>query len=364
MKFDIYNKNNSGSKIAFFNMFENDSENISVIAKYNNLEVHLFNTDNSDFKKSLSYDKHLCLNNDSEFLNTYKYILDYIAENNIRICIFLGSGFPWTEKFLEKLRKYSYVACYFMDDPEGSEFTSRPYVKNFHFAFCGGIFFDSNNRIEEKYLEWGARKSKFIPIGAFPVKYAEPVNDYDKREVDLIYVGGCYLPKVLRMFKLKKYFGDRMLMYGRGWNVSSNGLKTLILRFIKFIYKIPQIEELSKDKFIELYQNTKIGFNVHMSYGPSNVRMYELPMNGVMQICDCEKGLSELYEIGNEVIAYDDIDDAIKKIEYYLNNDRERIRIARAGHERARNNYRAEISFKKIFDEILKDVRENYKQYN
>jgi len=172
-------------------------------------------------------------------------------------------------------------------------------------------------------------------------------------------VGGCYLPKVFRMFKLKKHFGDRMIMYGRGWNSSNSIIKTFILKVIKFIYKIPQIEELPKNKLIDLYQDAKIGFNIHMSYGPSNLRMYELPMNGVMQICDCEEGIKELYKLDEEVVAYKNINDAIRMIEYYLQNERKRIEIARAGYHRAKDNYRVEQSFEKILKEIKGDMNIN-----
>lgn len=360
MKFDIFNEAGS-TKVAFFSNFNNDTEAIFRIAEYNNLKIYLFRTDHLEFVNSYSYNRHLLLSKNKDVLEIYEYILNYIKKNDIGICLFFGTGYPWAKEFLERLQKFSYTACYFSDDPEGSNLTSRYYVKNFHYAFCAGVYFDKKLKIEDQYKKWGARKSKFIPLGAYPIKYRGSLNDLDKRQVDLVYVGGCYFPKVLRMFRLKNHFGNRMLIYGRGWNKSGNLLKTLVLKSIKNIYKVPYIEELPKDKLVDLYQNTKIGFNMHMSFGPSNLRLYELPMNGVMQICDCEHGLGELYEIGKEIVVYKTIGEAIEKIEYYLGHDEERMRIAEAGYLRAKNNYLLEHSFKLIKNEILDDIKNNYR---
>lgn len=366
MKFDIFNEGGR-FKIAFFSReaFGNillSDKNILRIAEVNDFEIYLLSLgeDFSKIMRGLPLDQdRLVYNKQADFL--YNYTFQYLRDNSIKISIFFGSGFLWSEEFLEKIKKISYTACYFADDPEGSEDTSRYYVKNFHYAFCGGIFFNKTERIEEKYREWGARKSRFIPLGAAPVKYAPFLRSFSERDIDVVYVGGAYLKKILRIFKLKKRLGIRMQLFGRGWNyVGKNIFKISIAKVVKGFYNIPEINELPQDQLVELYQRTKIGFNMHMSYGPSNQRLYELPMNGVMQICDCEHGLGELYRIGKEIVVYETISEAIEKIEYYLKHDEERMKIAKAGYLRAKSNYLLEHSFKKIKDEILDDIRNNY----
>jgi len=372
MKFEVYNQGNSDIKAAFFckNTFGTTfvrESSIHLLAKYNNIEIHVLDVDFLDSEASIrgSYEKHAQLCADKKMNNLYDFILKYTEENGINVCIFFGSGFPWSERFLEELKKQSYVACYFGDDPEGAETSSKHYVKNFHYAFCGGVYFDKKTRIKDKYLEWGARKSRFVPLGANPEKYSEVVNDFTSRDIDIVYVGGAYLKKIIRIFVMKKYFGDRMLIYGRGWNYrGKNVLKKITAKILKKYYRIPEIDELPKEKLVDLYQRTKIGFNMHMSYGPSNLRMYELPMNGVMQVCDCESGIKELYEIDKEVVVYKSIREAIRKIEYYLNHDEERIEIAKAGYERAKKNYRLEQSFGTVMYEIRKDIAENFNYFS
>jgi spore maturation protein CgeB len=369
MRFEVFNPGGR-IKVAFFckttfsTILSNDS-NVLAIAKHNNLEIHLLDVDFLDSGESIrgSCQEHRRLESDQRMKELYTFVLDNIKERGIKICVFFGSGYPWPASFLEKVRKYAYAACYFADDPEGSDETSHYYVKNYHYAFCAGIFFDEHKRIEEKYLDWGARKSKFIPLGACPEKYRLPFNPLEKRTIDIVYVGGGYLKKIIPLFRLKKHFGSRMKLFGRSWNYDgTNIIKKTLARIVKAYYRIPRIEELPTGDLVNLYQKTKIGFNTHMSYGPSNQRMYELPMNGVMQICDCENGLSELYEIDKEVVSYKTIDEAIEKIEFYLKHDEKRIEIALAGHTRAKNDYLVEHSFRAIKTEILDDIRDNYSQ--
>lgn len=360
MKFTVSNPVGK-TKVAFFskNSFGttlSEIQNIDTISYFNDIQVHLFETENESFRVFKEFSQHKKLDSNQSVQGEYENIISYLQRNSIEICIFFGSGYPWTETFIKKIRRFSYAACYFGDDPEGSNHTSRWYVRYYDYAFCGGVYFDSKRSIAEVYKEWGAENSKFIPLGANPTKYKLPFNNLSDRNVDIMYVGGAYLKKILNIFFLKKHFGDRLYLYGRGWNYEGgNILKKVIEKTAKTYYRIPKISELPKDALIELYQNTKIGFNTHMSYGPSNLRLYELPMNGVMQVCDCRDGLSLLYEIDKEVVAYDSIGEAVEKIEYYLAHDDERKKIAMAGYLRAQKNYRLEQSFSALIQTIFYD---------
>ncbi|QQS15833.1 MAG: glycosyltransferase [Candidatus Moraniibacteriota bacterium] len=362
MRFEIFNKTGA-TKVAFFQKKSfgttlSEKENVQALALFNDLQVHLFDTDNPELIRFKTYEEHGRLDLLEGVAQEYSRILDYLKDHQVTICIFFGSGYPWSQSFINRVKSISYAACYFGDDPEGSDHTSRWYVRYYDYAFCGGIYFDRLKKTEELYREWGARKALFVPLGANPIKYRLPFNDVSSRNIDLVYVGGAYLKKIIRIFRLKKHFGKRMLIYGRGWNYEgASTIKRVVEYLVKRYFEIPRINELPKDGLVSLYQDTKIGFNMHMSFGPSNLRLYELPMNGVMQICDCKDGLSELYRIDEEVVTYDSISEAIEKIEYYLTHDEERKRIAMAGFKRAAQFYKLENTFKSIMDEIRADKK-------
>ncbi|GEM_PF-456558 len=66
-----------------------------------------------------------------------------------------------------------------------------------------------------------------------------------------------------------------------------------------------------------------------------NARTFEAAGVGAFQLMDRQAGLSQLYEEGKEVACFEDHDELITKIEYYLEHDAERRSIAEAARERS-----------------------------
>ena len=62
--------------------------------------------------------------------------------------------------------------------------------------------------------------------------------------------------------------------------------------------------------------------------------------------------LSEFYEIGKEIVAYNSVDELIDKIRYYLTHDDEREKIAAAGYARTLRDHTYEKRFNDIFRTI------------
>ena len=115
---------------------------------------------------------------------------------------------------------------------------------------------------------------------------------------------------------------------------------------------------LPHDQLASLYKRVKIGINMHHSFGPSNIREYQLPANGVMQICDCPEGLDQVFKVGKEVVLYRSIEEAIELIQYYLDNDEERKKIAAEGFKRAIKDYNREITFLRALKDIENGMAE------
>jgi hypothetical protein len=364
---DRYNYGNTRVAILHkygFDAFYGGDDNIISMAKYAGVDIHKFDLKDEWFDRAdASYEEYLANTSLPEVQRVYDAIYDYVLKNKILIVLVFWSGPLWNESFIKKIQKIAYVPCYFGDDPEGSERTSKHYVKFYDYAFCGGVYYDKQSTIAEKFLEWGAKKSKFIPLGVRKsMCTAKP--KYTGRKIDLVYIGTNKLEKFFFLAALKKHFKDRMHIYGKGWNESTNGfLRVILLRTLKLIYGIPTIEPIPQKDIKKVYLNAKIGININLNYytGPSNIRSYELPMNGVMQISDNPQGYSELYEIGKEIVTYDKRDSkhAIELIEYYLSHEKERINIAKAAYKRVQD-YKTEKIFKELIEEIKK--QEKYKR--
>ncbi len=71
----------------------------------------------------------------------------------------------------------------------------------------------------------------------------------------------------------------------------------------------------------------------------TNVRTFEICGAGGFQITDWKPGLGDLFQIGRELVTFDDFDDLDRKLDHYLAADDERRAIAAAGHARAKRDH-------------------------
>jgi spore maturation protein CgeB len=192
--------------------------------------------------------------------------------------------------------------------------------------------------MEEKLRYVGAGRADFWPLGLFDASFnlakSEQIFDGD-RDIDVIFIGAQHIEKMPFLARVKKALGHRCRMHGLT-NLKRNLYFNLKFGFPGWVQTIPS------EQYMPLYQRTKIGFNLHLrgKYTVGNFRLFELPANGVMQISDGSEYLSRYFEIGKEVAAYENADELIEKIYYYLDHSEERLNIARAGYRRVFNQYR------------------------
>lgn len=224
------------------------------------------------------------------------------------------------------------------DDPDSSETRSFPFLKAADVVAHAGVNYDSKRRLSEVFLQRGAKRCVFWPIGFLEERFPE-IEDFDtqfkRRDIDLVYVGHLKQGKLEKI--MNRYKG--MTVYSR-----SLKLKHKVYAFVKTGRWIrPFTGDLGK-----LYMRAKIGINMHFTYGPCNARCHDLNAAGVAQVIDCPEGISEIYEPSKEVLVYANIEEAIEKIDLLLSDDSIRYRISKAGYERARAEYSAKDTFVKM----------------
>ena len=119
-----------------------------------------------------------------------------------------------------------------------------------------------------------------------------------------------------------------------------------------------RVRSLPPDRLAYTYRQAKVGINMHWGNAETgNSRLYELPANGVMQICDRGAGnaTAELFEEDREIVLYDTMEEAVDKIRYYLEHEHKRKKIAMAGYERVQRDYRQEEIYRRLFEQVVKD---------
>jgi len=94
-------------------------------------------------------------------------------------------------------------------------------------------------------------------------------------------------------------------------------------------YRTYMPEEVGK-----VYSQSRIVFNCSIA-GDVTMRLFEGAACGALVLTDAiANGLEELFEPGREIVIYQDDEDMLKKIAYYLAHEEEREAIARAGQRR------------------------------
>lgn len=118
---------------------------------------------------------------------------------------------------------------------------------------------------------------------------------------------------------------------------------------------------LSDEDLVKMYSRSRISLGFS-SCGDTHrsgerilqvrLRDFEVPMSGAFYMVEYMEELEEFFEIGKEVVCYQDKNDLAEKIRYYLKHSSEREKIRQAGYRRAMSEHTWQKRFKKIFKEI------------
>lgn len=297
-------------------------------------------------------------NKDTSLFRLYEYTLKLIDEWKPDVLI-VNHDNIYHNNFIREIKDKVYTVFVSGDDPENSENCSKPYVSAYHQSFSWGIWYDENTKIIDKFREWGAPQADIWPHGVYDSRHNANISLEDlinkPRKKDIVFVGSPFLKRE-RLLEIKKHFGSSFELHGRWVNGS---WKRKILRHIKTYYEFDQfITPMSERGMIDLYQNTKVGLNMHLSFGPSNLRTFELMANGVAQVVDCKQGIDEWFEIGEDLLVYEDTKEAIVLMDKLLKDDDYRREIAYNGAKKVIEKY----TFTKTFEHMINDIKKNIQE--
>ena len=229
------------------------------------------------------------------------------------------------------------------DDPDSSSTCSFPYLQAADVIAHAGVSFDATTTMGDALRRRGARRALFFPLG-FYEEHFPPLQDFDatfaRRDIPLVYIG-----------HLKRGKLERLMRRHPEMVVHANSLKWkhklyLLLTTGRLIHPY-------EGHLFPLYQRCQVGINLHITYGPSNIRCYQLPACGVAQVLDCPEGADQLYRSGEEVLVYHSLEEAEEQIQALRQDEALRYRIARNGYQRAREDY----DRRRTFERLLRDVQ-------
>ena len=297
----------------------------------------------------------LWFDKDARLLRMYEDLQTRIARTNADALI-VDNCPPYHPEFLRRLPVYKVLRT--NDGPLSAYDRDFAYVHAYDHVLYHSPAYSPDLGMREKLLYVGARRADFWPLGVFDAFFDQSLGERElfegDRDVDVVFVGAMFRNKLPLLAKVKKAFGRRFRLYGLGsW-------KMHLYWHAKFGFP-GWIRSLAFDEFIPLYQRTKIGINVHNrgDYTVGGYRMFELPANGVMQICDGGQFLETFYDVGREVVPYTGADDLIDKIRHYLAHPAERESIARAGFRRVMRDHRMGPRLREAGEIVRRGMRES-----
>ena len=106
------------------------------------------------------------------------------------------------------------------------------------------------------------------------------------------------------------------------------------------------------EKMVSILSKSRIALNLHQPSVPSggNIRLFEIPLTKTLQIAD--KCPTDWYKNGYDIVLFKNNDDLLIKINYYLKNEKERIRIAKNGYRRLLAEHTYKHRVEKFFNLI------------
>lgn len=260
---------------------------------------------------------------DKELMCMYNRFLSEIENCSV---FYNSVGINFHPEFISSIPQFTVFGC--NDDPESSEILSKPVASSYDMCAIGNI------AEIQTYKSWGVKNVVWQPMGILDSLYDSNLT-YEKilngkRDIDLfMMIDKLSRPRRERMRLIERAFPDGNF-YGRGWKKGF----------------------LEQGKEVEFLQRSKIGINIHNSTGPINSRLFYLPANGVLQICDNKNFLNEVFELNKEVIGFETIDECIDSCKYYLSHDHERREIAANGWLKAVTEYNEIAVFKRLIENI------------
>lgn len=169
---------------------------------------------------------------------------------------------------------------------------------------------------------------------------AEIFNESKQKEYDVSFVGSNYGYRGQIITALKK----------KGINVAAFG---------------PGFESgmISATKTADIFSKSKIILGMgHISYSKNittlKLRDFDAMFTGALYVTSENESLQILFKDSDSIIYYSNIDSLVKKINYYLDNDLERIRIANNALKLSKSKHSWDIRIKSLIDMIYGDKHE------
>lgn len=269
--------------------------------------------------------------------------------------VFTIHGGFLTKEVIQKIKEIGpIVGIWFVDDPYDIQ-SSKKRLYNWDFIFTNEM------ASVAVYKSQGYRQVYYLPLGVQTQIYF-PETVPHQYYSDLFFVGTPF-PRRVEMIKslLAKIPKLRLKIVGPQWQKHLSRKVDLINR------------PLSPDQIRKFYNGAKINLNIHrddtehvdgINLNPDRIKAIS-PNNRIFDICACNSfqlvdfrpGLRDYFNMKNDLITYNNTNELILKIKYFLKNHLMRKNIANNGYKKVMGHHRMESRVQEMIQIIERNLK-------
>lgn len=194
-------------------------------------------------------------------------------------------------------------------------------------------------------------KVAYLPVG---YNWAYECNSLQENEKkwDVCFVGSPYKNRMVILNEVAKKgqeLGWKIKIAGPFWSALYIWKKYIVKLKYPHMYKCVDNGELAIEKVALLYKQSKICLNIHVGGADAlNPRTFDILATGALEIIDT-RGYYDRIIPGKDLVTYENTDELIQQIKYYLENNDKREEIAQDGWQCAKKYY----SMYRLLKELL-----------
>lgn len=237
------------------------------------------------------------------------------------------------ETIKELKRRGIKTVCWQVDDPFILLWANNSKPHKAKLKEYSHVYTTNMESIKKHYPEIGI-KAKFLPFGFDPIYHT---NLSLSKEFDISFVGSSFEHRMANyILPMKNHL--QAALFGCKHKLWSHP------------YRVPHL------KMIEIANQTKV--NLNFSDQPKNGvkclknRVMEIMGSGQFLLSETFPEARELFD-AKELPLFFSFEELKEKALFYLSNEKEREKIARAGYKKVKENY----SYKKLLAGVLEDLR-------
>jgi len=217
-------------------------------------------------------------------------------------------------------------------------------------APCYDHIFCQGTEAVELLDKAGIKGSCWLPVACDPDIHRPVMLSEREREAyghDVVFVGSYYQNRAELFAKIA---GFDLALWGPGWSALAEG--SPLVSKIRGAHTPPS-------EWLKIYSACKIALVIHYQ-SPQNSfpvyqaspRIFEAMACGCFVISDRQRDVFSLFEDGKHLVGFDNPNDLIEKINYYLSHHEEREEIAGRGREEVLKHHTYVDRIKKLISHV------------